>query len=264
MDSNLNHQIKVGLFTLSGIVLFCLSVILLGGDKMFFTPMYKLKIHLPQVQGLARGSVVTLSGLQIGNVDDVRFLESSNEVEVIVSIESSVKPRITEGSMAVVKTQGALGDKYIYISPGPIGGKPLESGALIETDKTPDFLDLIASKGAEMGEIVEVIKEVRQLFHNINHENRSARLMNNLVEVTGEMKSVMAEARDTFKLMRTDAIQPLSSVLKKVDNGQGTLGALVNDPSLHNRIQGFFGDAPRNKFLKPLIRESIQTHEEKK
>lgn len=264
MDSNLNHQIKVGIFTLAGIILFCLSVILLGGDKMFFTAKYKLRVHLPQVQGLARGSVVTVSGLQIGNVDEVRFLDGSNDVEVVMSVEKSVRTRITEGSMAVVKTQGALGDKYVYISPGPLGGKPLEDGALIETDKTPDFLDLIASKGAEMGEIVEVIKEVRLLFHNINNENRSARLMNNLVEVTGEMKSTMAEARDTFRLMRTETIQPLSSVLKKVDNGQGTLGALVNDPSLHSRIQSFFGDAPRNKFLKPLIRESIQTHEEKK
>jgi phospholipid/cholesterol/gamma-HCH transport system substrate-binding protein len=264
MESNLNHQIKVGIFTLTGIILFCLSVILLGGDKMFFTTMYKLKVHLPQVQGLARGSVVTLSGLQVGNVDKVRFLENSTEVEVVMKIETGAQARITEGSMAVVKTQGALGDKYIYISPGPIGGKPLADGALLETDKTPDFLDVIASKGAEMGEIVEVIKEVRQMFHNINAENRSARLMNNLVDATSEIKSAMAEARDTFRIMRTETIQPLSSVLKKVDDGQGTLGALVNDPGLHERIQRFFGEVPRNRFLKPLIRESIQAHEDKR
>ena len=49
-----------------------------------------------------------------------------------------------------------------------------------------------------------------------------------------------------------------------LDNGQGTLGALINDPSLHNRISAFMGEAPRNRFLKPLIRESIQTNEKNK
>lgn len=264
MESTSRHELKVGVFTAAGILLFCLSIILLGGDKMLFSRMYKLKVNLPQVQGLAKGSVVTLSGLQIGNVDDVRFTTGSNDVEVQISVELKVKPRITEGSVATVKTQGALGDKYIYITPGPAGGKPLEEGATLETDKAPDIIDLISSKGSQMGEIVEVIKELNILLQNLNYENRSARLMSNLVDVSGEMKSVMAEARDTFRLIKTEAIQPLSSVIKKVDRGEGTLGALVNDPSLHNRLQGFLGDAPRNKFLKPLIRDSIQTNEQKK
>lgn len=264
MESSLKHEVKVGIFTLFGVVLFCISIILLGGDKMFFTRMYQLKVRLPQVQGLARGSVVSLSGLQIGNVDEIGFTSGSSEVELTLSVEESVRARITEGSMASVKTQGALGDKYIYIQPGPADAKPLTDGAFIETDKSPDFLDMISSKGAEMGEVVEVIKEARLLLQSLNHENRVGRLMNNLVDATGEMKSVMSEARETFRLMKTEAIQPMANVMKKVDSGQGTLGALINDPSLHNRLQSFLGESPRNRFLKPLIRDSIQTHEQQK
>lgn len=263
MESTSKHELKVGLFTVAGVFLFCLSIILLGGDKMLFSRMYKLKVLLPQVQGLAKGSVVTLSGLQVGNVDDVRFIAGSNDVEVEMNIELKIKPRITEGSIAAVKTQGALGDKYIYITPGPTGGKPLEEGSTLETDKAPDIIDLISSKGSQMGEIVDVIKELHVLLRNLNSEDRSARLMSNLVDVSGEMKAVMAEARDTFRIMKSDTIQPLASVIKKIDRGDGTLGALINDPSLHNRLQSFLGDAPRNKFLKPLIRDSIQTHEQK-
>lgn len=263
MESSLSKEIKVGVFAAAGVVLFCLSIILLGGDKWFFADTYQLKVRLPQVQGLAIGSVVTLTGVQVGNISDINFIEKSSDVEVTVSIDRKVQPRITEGSKASVKTQGALGDKYVYVEPGPGDAPALKDGAILETDRSPDFLDLIASKGAELGEVVNVIKEVRVLFENMNRDGRSGKLMTNLISASDEFSRFMVEARETFKMMRNEAIVPMSSVMKKVDRGEGTLGALVNDPSLHNRISNFFGETPRNKFLKPLIRDSIQASEKK-
>lgn len=264
MNTTLSREIKVGIFTVVGIVLFCLSVILLGGDKFFFQKSYRLKIRLPQATGLGVGSVVSLSGVPVGNVQDIDFVEKSSDVEVTISLEQAVQNRVTEGSKASIKTQGALGDKYIFIQPGPIDAQPLREGAILDTDRSPDFLDLIASKGAEMGEVVNVIKEVRILFENMNRDGRSGRLMSNLVDASGELSSFLKEGRETFRMMRTDAIVPMASVMKKIDRGDGTIGALINDPSLHNRISSFFGDQPRNRFLKPLIRESIETNEKKK
>jgi phospholipid/cholesterol/gamma-HCH transport system substrate-binding protein len=264
METTLSHELKVGLFVFVGIILFCLSVILLGGDRLFFAHTYTLKVRMPQVQGLARGSVVSLSGVSIGNVEKIAFVSDSSDVEVSFSVEREVQSKITEGSMVTVKTQGALGDRYIYIQPGPMTAPPLKPGALLPMDKVPDFLDIIASKGAELGEIVEVIKEVRILFENINHDGRSFKLMANLVESTDLLGKFLVEGRETFKLFRTEAVEPLGSVMRKIDRGQGTLGALINDPSLHTRLMGILGDAPRNKFLKPLIRDSIQTNEQTK
>jgi phospholipid/cholesterol/gamma-HCH transport system substrate-binding protein len=264
METTMSHEIKVGIFALIGVVLFCISIILLGGDKFFFSRTYDLKVRMSQVQGLGKGSVVSLTGVPVGNVETIEFLPGEKDVEVTIRVQRAVQPKITEGSMASIKTQGALGDKYVYIEPGPLSAAPLKDGAQLPMDKTPDFLDIIASKGAEMGEIVEVIKEVHILFKNINNENRSARLMNNLVESSQELGKFLSEGRETFRLIRTDLVTPMGSVMRKLDNGQGTLGALINDPSLHNRLTNMLGSAPRNKFLKPLIRDSIQTNEEKK
>lgn len=264
MESSLRHEIKVGIFTAVGLVLFFLSVILLGGDKFFLKKTYELKVRLEQVQGLGRGSVVSVVGVPVGNVTEITFVPGSTDVQVHMNIEYAMRDRITEGSKASVKTQGALGDKYIYIEPGPPDAPALKDGAILETDRTPDLLDLLASKGAEFGQIIEVIKEVRQLFANMNSDGKSAKLMTNLVTTTENLSAFLVEGRETFRLLRTETIAPMASVMKKVDKGQGTLGALINDPSLHNRISGFFGEAPRNKFLKPLIRDSIQTNEQRK
>ena len=263
MESSLKNEIKVGIFTAVGLVLFCISVILLGGDKWFLKKTYQLRVHLTQVQGLGRGSIVSLSGVPIGNVSDINFIDKSMDVEVFLNLEQAVQPKITEGSRVSIKTQGALGDKYIFIDPGPMEGKPLPAGSLLETDKTPDFFDVVAAKGAQLGEIVQVIKEVRVLFEGMNKDGKSAKLMGSLVSATENFNLFMTEARETFKVARMETLAPLSSVMKKIDRGQGSLGALVNDPSLHNKLNGFLGEAPRNRFLKPLIRNSIQTSEGK-
>ena len=250
------HELKVGIFVMAGVFFFCLSVVLLGGDKFFLKKTYALKVRLPQVQGLAKGSVVSLSGVQVGNISKIDFIGGSADVEVELTIDHDVHNRITEGSKVSIKTQGALGDKYVYIEPGPVDAKPLTEGSMLETDKTPDFIDVITARGAELGEVVEVIKEVRKLFENLNRDGRSGKLVSNMVETTHNLNKLINETRE--------AVVPMASVMRKIDKGQGTLGALVNDPSLHNRLSGFFGESPRNRFLKPLIRDSIQTNEGKK
>lgn len=255
------NEIKVGLFALVGILLFCASVVLLGGDKFFLARTYRLRVHLTQVQGLGKGSVVSLAGVPVGNVGEIKFVEGSPDVEVTLHLEEAVKPRVTEGSKVAIKTQGALGDKFIYIDAGPATAAPMKDNDLLEADKTPDLIDMITSKGAELGQVVEVIKEVRQLVANLNHDGRSAKFMHNLVTGSEDMNKLLVEARETFRLIRTEAVVPMASVMHKIDSGQGTLGALINDPSLHNRLMGFLGEAPRNRFLKPLIRDSIQTNE---
>lgn len=249
----LSHEVKVGIFTLVGAILFCLSVVLLGGDRLFLTKQYHLRVRLPQAQGLNKGSVVSLTGVPVGNVTKVSFIDKSHEVELTISVEQAVQHRITEGSLATVKTQGALGDKYVYVAPGPVDATPLQDGAILETDKTPDFLDIIAAKGAELGQVTDVVKEVHLLLQNINKDNRSARLMTNLVDSTDNLNKTLKEAQATFA--------PMARVASKIDKGSGTLGMLINDPSLYNRMMGILGQPARNKFLKPLIRDSIETNE---
>ncbi len=261
MEVSLRHQIKVGIFVTIGLVMFCVSIILLGGDRFFLKKTYELKVRLPQVQGLARGSVVSLAGVPVGNVRELNFVQGSTDIEVTFNVEHAVHNRITVGSRASVKTQGALGDKYIYIEPGPPDAQPLAPGSLVDTDQTPDFLDLIASKGQEMGEIIEVIKEVRKLFASMNQDGRSGKLMSNLVQSTESLHQFLSEGRETFRLLRTQTLEPMANVMKKIDKGQGTLGALINDPTLHSRLTNFLGKSPRNQFLKPLIRDSIQASE---
>ena len=53
----------------------------------------------------------------------------------------------------------------------------------------------------------------------------------------------------------------LRSITDQVRKGQGTLGALVTDPSLYEDVKRLVGDLERNEILRALVRHSIRNDE---
>lgn len=253
MEVTLSKEIKVGIFAGLGLLAFLVSIILLGGDKVFFKSTYTLRVMFEDVQGLSRGSVVSLEGVPVGNVHAMQFVGQSKKIEVLMDIDTQFKTRITAGSVASVKTQGALGDKYIYIQSGPLAAPALADNAIVDTNNETDLLDMISKKGADFAQILEVFKEAKEFIHSMNADGRMSHLMQNLVADSDQMKDVLNETKKP--------LARLDSILTKIDRGDGTLGALINDPTLHARLTQMLGGNTRNKFLTPMIRESIKESE---
>jgi phospholipid/cholesterol/gamma-HCH transport system substrate-binding protein len=53
-----------------------------------------------------------------------------------------------------------------------------------------------------------------------------------------------------------DAGARLNSILAKIDTGEGTLGLLLNDPSLYEDLKQLVGGAERSTLVKTLIQMS--------
>ncbi len=244
-----DELLKTGLFVLIGFVVISLSILFLGQERTLFSDTYVLQTNFRQVQGLNAGSQVALAGLRIGSVSNISFSSEKQDLVVTMEIEKKFQNRVTEGTIASVKTMGALGDKYVYLTPGPRDGQSLKENSFVEADTSDDLFDAIAKKGNDLGVVLEVANELNVLLKNINLNGNSRNLVENLVSGAKEMKLLMSETREASK--------HLTSVMAKIDRGDGTLGALVNDPTLHNKLLGLTGESPRRQFLKPLIRESI-------
>ena len=68
----MSRQAIVGLFTLAGLIgLFVVYFVL--ADLLTQATGYKMGIHFTGAAGLARGSTVFESGIQIGTVDEIRL-----------------------------------------------------------------------------------------------------------------------------------------------------------------------------------------------
>lgn len=266
MESNNNHQLKVGIFLTTGIILLLLSIFMLGADKALFKSYVEMNVQFESVQGLNSGSVVSLSGLVIGNVDDIQFESTQNLINVRIKIEKQYQTKLTEGSQAEIRTQGALGDKFVYIIPGPSGGKVLESGSLLPVAKASDLIGIISERGKETDKIFDIINEVYKTTHTLNADGRLERIMQNLSAASQNLKDTSLEAKNLAADMNqrktsekiVQSIDKMDRILTKIDKGEGTLGALINDPTIHNQLKGVLGSSQRKSHIKTLLRTSIE------
>lgn len=271
MKASTKLEYKVGLFIAVGVLVFMVTVLMLGADKTLFTRYVHLKTRFSEVNGLFAGSVVSLAGVPVGNVDSIVFVPGESKLEVDLKIDRQFRDRLTEGLIAEVRTQGALGDKYVFLNPGPLNAKTLPDGSLVQASEQ-DIMKLLTSREDGVARIVNVIKELDILLASINQNGKLGQTIANMSEVSTKLKSTLGQVdlvlADIHGEMPQNhkvraSLERLSSILDKIDSGKGTLGALINDPSIAQSLKGMLGGSPRNKYVKDMLRETLKESSEK-
>lgn len=262
--SQMSHQLRTGIFVFIGLILLMLSLFVVGGEEMLKSYV-TLHAYFDQVQGLAPGSVVSLAGVRVGNVDKIQFIPQQNKLDVFLKVDKSLLHRITQGSSVEIRTQGALGDKFIFIIPGEPNAPALKDGEALPIAKSTDLMAVLAEKAGQAGQLFDVISDVHKITQSIVAEGRMDQIMKDVSSATKDFRAAAQDGREVVSQIRNDdtkklamAIDKMNSIMTKIDNGQGTLGALINDPSLHDSLKAMLGGNDRKKTIKNLIRSSIE------
>src|SRR3989338_285265 len=140
--AQLLSDLKVGVITFLGLLILFLGITFAGGDKgLLFKKVSTVQARLADVGGLKKGASVTMSGMVIGKVTDIAFVDGEdgkavpvgggngvrphekNQIEVTMEIRSEIRKRVKTDAVPAVRTQGMLGDRYVDI---PIGSDEAE------------------------------------------------------------------------------------------------------------------------------------------
>lgn len=275
-----SKKLTVGIFVLICIVLFSLGVLLVGSGKGFLTRSYPLFVKYQHIKGLQIGAAVHLAGIDAGYVKDISFNPTNAQFEVLVTLNviSRYFPLIRQDSEASITTRGLLGDKYIQISLGSIKSPPIKAGDFIKTKDEKSVMDQLQG-----GSIVEradaMLASVTEMLQQLQTGNKVEHIMTSLQTASKEIQELSIKlnspqsavgqllspnaasgANQSLKNI-TSATQSLSSILRKIDEGYGTIGALINDPTLYEDLKVLMGGAKRNALLKFVVRESLKKAE---
>ncbi len=116
MNGRRSLEIKVGLFTLFGIILTCYLAIYFGRLADPLKKSYRITVHFANASGLLKGAQVLMGGATIGEVARRPEIPPDQDgVNVTLSINSSVK--IPAGSQFAIRSSGLLGDAYVDVVP---------------------------------------------------------------------------------------------------------------------------------------------------
>jgi phospholipid/cholesterol/gamma-HCH transport system substrate-binding protein len=252
-------QMKVGVFLLAGLIVLLGSIFTLGSNKTLFQDTFEVRSYFDSVQGLNVGGVVSLSGLKVGNVDRITFDETKNLVEVVSRIDPEFKAKIKKDSHIEIRTQGALGDKYLYITPGTTTVEAVKNGDEIQADYGNDFLAILSKRGSESEKLFDAISDFQKLMNSLTANNKIPSLLNKLDNAAGNLSEVSSNLNGTLKKGSFDrSITKLEKIVDKIDRGEGTLGALINDRSVHDRIKNILGAGQKNQQVKQILKSSVE------
>ncbi|MBU0469741.1 MAG: MCE family protein [Candidatus Omnitrophica bacterium] len=121
---DLSKKFFAGVFFLMGIALLFVVIFTIGSNKGFAQKKFQLQVLFKNVGGLMEGSPVRLSGVNIGNVSSIDFLDRdvmNRRVAVVLNIYSRYKKQFDKNISFSIKTEGILGEKLveIYVLEGP-------------------------------------------------------------------------------------------------------------------------------------------------
>ena len=134
-------ETTVGIFVLAGLMCVAYLTVKLGKLEVLGGDRYPVTARFKDVTGLKSGAYVEMAGVRIGRVAGINLDAKDNMALVTLEIDKGV--RLTDDSIASIKTSGLIGDKFVKISPGGSDDVLGPGGLIVETEPSVDLGDLI-------------------------------------------------------------------------------------------------------------------------
>ncbi len=224
----MRREFKVGLLFLAAVIVLGCAVFLIGRRDHVFSTKNEYTISFDQVGGLTEGAVVQLSGVGVGQVEQIDLppTVATGALTITISIERRYAERVREDSVARIKTLGLLGDKFIEITSGTPGSPVIPPGGRIKAAPPTNVDQLISSGEDFVDNIVAISISLRAMLTRMESGE-------------GVIGQLTAEG-ETAENMR-NTLRALEHVLVRMERGEGTLGKLLNDDEVFRRLDSTLG-----------------------
>jgi len=265
-------EVRVGIFVVLGLSLLMLSIFMLGEDAGLFQKEYALNAQFISASGLRPGAAVQLAGVRIGTVDEIMLPKTleDKKVNIKLRVEEKYQDYLRVDSKASIRTQGLLGDKYIFISVGSTDAAKLSADDYMNTETIGDMASVFEKSNVLINNLNELSASVRDLLRKDGDKEGDLRMIVSSLRKTleeiekgdGAIHSLIfdkeggAVAGDLGK-----TLESLKHVASDLESGEGTLGRLISDPALYNDFRTLMGRANRNKLLRSVIRKTLKENE---
>jgi phospholipid/cholesterol/gamma-HCH transport system substrate-binding protein len=196
-------QLRVGIFTLAALVVLVLLILNASGDFNPFERKFHLKARFANADGLREGAAVQLAGVQIGKVEDVKLMPPDTEGDAKVEAKMSLSSRI-------------------------------DAQPVYERIRTDSTAQLVASTVLGNDKIINITPGTM---------NGSPVAENHILDSTTAISINQLTATGNNLLKQFDKLSdPLNQILNKANQGEGTLGRVINDEQLYNNLNNTLGD----------------------
>ncbi len=240
-------------------------------DISFGSPNEAIVPHDGEIQTGTSGDISALLATSSEIVDNVLSISK----DLRAGVQEYMKPDLRNDVTALVKSVRNIADE-------------IESGkgtlhALVYDPKTTEDVRLLIARAAKAASSLDsavahvdgLLADVRNghgSLHALIYDDKIARALGDLGTAASEVATLVHDAKVSkngavHQLVYGDAgsmladlgkaASDLKAITSKVQKGEGSLGAVINDPTVYEDLKEILGNVKRNRILRELVRLSI-------
>jgi phospholipid/cholesterol/gamma-HCH transport system substrate-binding protein len=135
----------VGIFIIAGVALFALGIFLVGSRHEAFSRHVLLYTEFSDVDGIAKGSKVQVSGMDAGQVTKIEVPSSpSGHFRVQMKVNEQLHGLIRTDSVVTVDTEGVVGETFLTIHSGSPKAPIAQADSVLQSTPPVSMADLLA------------------------------------------------------------------------------------------------------------------------
>src|SRR6266699_1979689 len=191
----MSRTFRLGVFIVTALLIFAAAVFWIGEKQYLFHSTYRLQAEFQNVAGLNGGAEVRVGGIHEGTVRQIQLPMRPNEkVRVLMDMAGPTRSVIKNDSVAAIRSEGLVGDKFVEISFGSEQAPKVKDGDTIRGEPPLQLSDLLIKTSEVLDTTKGAIDNVNQTASNLN------------------------------------------SITTKINQGQGSIGALINDKKIYQNV----------------------------
>ena len=233
-----SRAVGAGAFVVIGLLLFAVGLFTIGERRMLFEKRFPVYTEFKRLGELEVGATVRVAGATAGEVTDIQLPTSpSGTFRVRMELREALHPIVRTDSVAATQTEGLIGGVFLNIAAGTEQAPLLPDGGTIRGREPFAIADLLEQAS-------ETITTVNQTVNELRSDVESA--VKQVLMTTEDAHLLVSEIRPEIEEMArngTRISKDTHEMVASINEGKGTLGKLINDDGLYERVKGIADQA---------------------
>jgi len=162
------NNIRLGIFVTIGMLLLITAIYFIGNRQHLFSRTIRISGLFKDISGLQIGNNVRFSGINIGTIEDI-VIVSDSMVRVDMILEQKTQKFIKSDAIAVIGSEGLMGNKVLNITAGSFGKKMIADNGYVLTKQLVSMDDIMVKMDSVAGNAVYITADLKGILATNMH-----------------------------------------------------------------------------------------------